>query len=234
MSMVTIIPAYNEQESIGEVVRELQAVMGHTTILVVDDGSDDNTADVAREFGAAVVRLPINLGIGAAVQTGYLWATTHGFDVILRLDADGQHDPRWAPALVRAVENGADVAIGSRFMTSGENHRPPLLRRVGIAIFSFIVTLLAGQRIKDPTSGMRCMNHRAAKFAAASQPFDFPEVEGVVQFARAAFQIVEVPVVMRDRRHGYSTIRRGRAVYYALKVLIALFILATRPRQKVR
>ncbi len=234
MNLVAVVPAYNEQDSIASVVRELQAAVPDATVLIVDDGSDDSTAKVAHDSGALVVRLPVNVGIGAAVQAGYLWALSRGFTMILRVDADGQHDPRWAPDLIRAVEDGADVAIGSRFLSSGPNHQPPALRRIGIAIFSSIVTLLARQRITDPTSGFRCMSRRAAEFAAAAQPFDFPEVEGIVHFARAGFEITEVPVVMRDRRHGHSTIRRGRAVYYALKVLIALFILSTYPREKER
>lgn len=231
---VVVIPAFNEEGSIRQVLMELSSVLPDIDVCVVDDGSSDATAAIAKATGAKVVRLPVNIGIGGAIQTGYLWAVRNGYDPILRIDADGQHDPASAPSLFAALEGGADVAIGSRFLTSEENHRPPPLRRIGIRIFSAIVSLLAKQRISDPTSGYRCLTAEAAAFGAHSHPFDFPEVEGVVNFARGGFKVTEVPVIIRERTSGRSTIRGRRAAYYALKVLIALFIIATRPRTTQR
>ncbi|NIA24029.1 MAG: glycosyltransferase [Gammaproteobacteria bacterium] len=224
---LTIIPAYNEQSSIAMVVADIRKALPEGDVLVVCDGSTDTTALAAARAGAAVLVLPLNLGIGGAVQAGYRWATLHDYDVVLRLDADGQHDPAWADALVQPILSGeADVTIGSRFVKRLQgNHQPPPLRRLGILLFSRVVSAMTHQPILDPTSGFRCVNQRAAAFSARSHPYDFPEVESVVHYAQAGFKIVEVPVVMRDRSHGTSTITGFRAAYYAVKVLLALAVL---------
>jgi hypothetical protein len=201
---------------------------------VVDDGSDDDTADTARAAGARVLQLHENLGIGGAVQAGYMWAVSVGAEVVLRVDGDGQHDVREARALVDLVSaDEADIVIGSRFLeTDTSSFRSTTMRRVGIRVFSRLVHILTRQRITDPTSGFRCVSAGAARYSAGRHPHDFPEIESLVHYHRAGFRIREVPVHMRARADGASSIRGFRSAYYTAKVLLALFVLAIEKREQ--
>ncbi|HEX2111908.1 MAG TPA: glycosyltransferase family 2 protein [Gaiellaceae bacterium] len=221
---LAIVPAFNEAGSVGRVIDEIRASEPRFEILVVDDGSTDDTAAVARAHGARVVSLPFNLGIGGAVQTGYRYARDQGFDLAVQVDGDGQHDARELAPLVEPVLAGAaDLAVGSRFAGSGE-YRAPAARRLGIRLFARAISRIAGQRVTDTTSGFRAANRRAIELFAADYPHDYPEVEATVMVVKERLRLVEVPVSMRKRAAGRSSITAARSVYYMAKVLVALFV----------
>ena len=209
----------------GRVVDEIRAADPGMEILVVDDGSRDATAAVARARGARVVRLPFNLGIGGAVQTGYRYARERDFDVAVQVDADGQHDARELAALLEPVLTGeADLAVGSRFATGAGTYRAPFARRVGIRLFARTISGITGQRVTDTTSGFRAANRRAIELFAEHYPHDYPEVETTVMVVKGRLRLVEVPVAMRERAAGHSSITAARSIYYMAKVSLALFV----------
>jgi hypothetical protein len=221
---VAVVPARNEEANVAEVVRGIRAFDPEFDVVVVDDGSDDRTAAVARDAGAHVVRLPFNLGIGGAVQTGFRYALEHGFDVAVRLDGDNQHDPQELAGLLEPVLAGeADIVVGSRFLGPGE-YRPPFARRVGIRLFARVVSLLVRQRVTDTTSGFQALNRRGIALFAADLPHDYPEVEATVMVFKHRLRLKEVPVHMRERAEGSSSITTLRSIYYVVKVLLALFV----------
>ncbi|MBI2878011.1 MAG: glycosyltransferase family 2 protein [Candidatus Tectomicrobia bacterium] len=223
---LVIIPAFNEAGVIAAVVSEVKAVLPEADVLVVDDGSQDDTARAAGKASAEVVRLPLNLGIGGAVQTGYLYARERGYGIVARVDGDGQHDPSYLPSMIRRVkEEPCDLVIGSRFL--GESgYRSTRWRRMGIFIFSRCLRYLLRLRISDPTSGFTVANGRVIQCLAANCPMDYPEVESLVLLKKKGFQIVEIPVSMRERQEGISSIGRVRALYYMVKVLLAILVQA--------
>jgi len=221
---VAIVPALNEETSIAGVVGELLAYDPGLGVVVVDDGSTDRTAEVARAAGAKVVSLPFNLGIGGAVQTGFRYAWEQGFDVAVRADGDGQHDPAELDAILRPVlADEADVAVGSRFM-GGEGYRSSRSRRVGIRLLAWIVSALTRQRITDPTSGFQAANRLGIRLFAADYPHDYPEAEATVMVFKHRLRLQEVPVTMRARESGRSSITAVRSVYYMVKVVLAIFV----------
>ena len=221
---VAIVPAYNEAACIASVIQEIRAVDPDVEVVVIDDGSTDATAPVAVRNGAEVVRLPYNLGIGGAVQTGYQYARAHGFDIAIQIDGDGQHDPAELPKLLEPIlRHEADLVVGSRFAGFGD-YRGSFLRRIGIHIFARVVSLIARQRVTDTTSGFRAANRRAIRLFAADYPHDYPEVEATVLVHRHKLTMVEVPVAMRTRTSGRSSINAFRSVYYMIKVSLALFV----------
>ena len=221
---IAIVPAYNEEQAIGGVVREIKAFDPGLDVVVIDDGSPDGTSAAARAAGAAVVRLPFNLGIGGAVQTGFKYALAQGYELAVRLDGDGQHDPSELPQLIAPVLAGqADIVVGSRFAGEGE-YRPPFARRIGIGLFASVVSLLVRQRVTDTTSGFQALNLKGISLFAADYPHDYPEVEATVMVVKHRLTLLEVPVRMREREHGRSSITALRSLYYVVKVLLALFI----------
>jgi glycosyltransferase involved in cell wall biosynthesis len=221
---VAIVPARNEAAAIGRVVHEIRAVDPELEVVVIDDGSADATAAVAEAAGARVVRLPFNLGIGGAVQTGFRYALEHGFDLAVRLDGDGQHDPEQLDRLVDPVlADEADIVVGSRF-AAPSGYRAPLGRRIGIVVFARVVSLLVGRRVTDTTSGFQALNRRAIALFAADYPHDYPEVEATVMVFKHRLRLLEVPATMRERETGASSITALRSVYYAVKVLLAVFV----------
>ena len=221
---LAVIPAFNEEDSIAGVIAEIRAADPGFEAVVVDDGSKDRTADVAEAAGAHVVRHPYNLGIGGAVQTGLQYARDHDFDVAVQVDGDAQHDPAEIPKILAPIVEGkADVVVGSRFLGEGE-YEPPVTRLVGIRLLARIVSLLVRQRVTDTTSGFRASNRRAISLFAADYPHDYPEVEAMVLLFRHRLKLVEVPVHMRLRGAGASSITFWRSAYYMLKVLLALFV----------
>jgi glycosyltransferase involved in cell wall biosynthesis len=221
---LAIVPAFNEAASIADVVTEIRDVDPEIEVLVVDDGSLDATAVVASAAGARVIRLPLNLGIGGAVQAGYLYAYERGFDIAVQIDGDGQHDAQELARLLQPILRGdADLAIGTRF-AGPRTYRAPLARRIGISLFAGLVSLRVRQRMTDTTSGFRAVNRRGIRLFAADYPHDYPEVESVVTAARGDLRIAEVPVQMRQRSGGTSSITTLRSFYYVVKVLLALFV----------
>ena len=223
--VAAVVPAFEEEAAIGAVVAEIVAFDPSIDVVVVDDGSSDATAAAAAAAGATVVRLPFNLGIGAAVQTGFRWALERDYDLAVRLDGDGQHDPAELPKLLAPIERDeADVVTGSRFREEEDGYRPPLGRRVGITWFARLVSLLSGQRVTDTTSGFQALNRSGIELFARDYPSDYPEVEATVLLLKHRLRLVEVPVRMREREHGSSSITFLRSVYYAIKVTLALLI----------
>jgi glycosyltransferase involved in cell wall biosynthesis len=223
--VVAVVPAYDEEDAIAAVVDEIRAFDPAIDVVVVDDGSRDSTADAAGAAGAVVVRLPFNLGIGAAVQTGFRYALEQGYDVAVRLDGDGQHDPAELPKLLGPLERGeADVVTGSRFRGDDGGYRPPLGRRLGITWFAKLVTLLSRQRVTDTTSGFQALNRPAIALFARDYPSDYPEVEATVLLLKHRLRLTEVPVEMRERETGSSSITVLRSLYYAIKVTLALCV----------
>jgi glycosyltransferase involved in cell wall biosynthesis len=221
---VAIVPAYNEERNIGSVVAELRTFDEGLDVVVISDGSVDRTAAAAREAGARVLRLPFNLGIGGAVQTGFKFAWERGYDIAVRCDGDGQHLPSELPKVIAPVVAGeADIAVGSRF-AGGEGYRSSATRRIGIRLLAAVVSAIARQRVTDTTSGFQALNRRALELFAADYPHDYPEVEGMVMTIKHRLRLVEVPVEMREREHGRSSITTLRSIYYMAKVLVALFV----------
>jgi glycosyltransferase involved in cell wall biosynthesis len=221
---IAIVPAYNEERNVARVIDELRAFDPGLDIVVVSDGSHDRTAAVAAERGAHVVALPFNLGIGGAVQTGFKYAHEHGYELVVRCDGDGQHIPAELPKVLEPVLSGeADIAVGSRF-AGGEGYQSSATRRVGIRLLALIVSAIAKQRVTDTTSGFQALNRKALDLFAADYPHDYPEVEGIVMLIKHQLRLREVPVSMREREHGQSSITALRSIYYMAKVLVALFV----------
>jgi glycosyltransferase involved in cell wall biosynthesis len=221
---VAIVPALNEEATVGRVIREIRAFDAGFEVVVVDDGSVDATARVARDLGVHVLRLPFNLGIGGAVQAGFRFAHERDFDLAVQVDGDGQHDPAQLPAILGPLLDGdADMVVGSRFSGGGE-YRAPALRRLGIRIFARTVSWVVGQRVTDTTSGFRAVNRRGIALFAADYPHDYPEVEATILAHKHRLRLLEVPVAMRERGGGRSSITAVRSVYYMAKVLLAIFV----------
>jgi len=222
---IAIVPAFQEEAVIASLVREIKSFDPSLAIVVVDDGSTDRTAAAAAAAGAAVVRLPYNLGIGGAVQTGFKYALERGYEIAFRLDGDGQHDPAELPKLLEPLaRDDADVVVGSRFAGGDREYRPPFARRAGIRWFAGLVSLLTRQQLTDTTSGFQAVNARGIRLFAADYPHDYPEVEAAVMVVRHRLRIIEVPVRMRERELGASSITTVRSLYYAIKVTLALLV----------
>ncbi len=228
------MPAYNEAGTVGDVIRRIRAAAPDFEVIVIDDGSTDATGDIALGEGANVVRHPFNLGIGGAVQTGFKYALEHGYDYMVQVDADGQHDPSEIPTLIDEMRRHPDVDVicGSRFLKDLQ-YVGPVSRRAGIHLFAFLLSRLVGQKITDPTSGFRLYNRRAIALFARDYPHDYPEVEAVLVLHFHRLRMREVSVRMFQRGGGRSSIRSGKSVYYMIKVLLAIFVGLARARPVV-
>jgi len=219
-----IIPAYNEEGSVGKVVKEVKRSLPGADALVVNDGSSDHTSEKAEASGAIVLNLPFNLGIGGAMQAGYKYAFEKGYEVAIQVDGDGQHDPKEIAKLLKALEEKeVDLVIGSRFIGDSE-FKSSMMRRVGISIFSKVISLIVGQKITDPTSGFRAAGHRTIRLFAFDYPQDYPEPEVLVLLHQCGLKVAEVPIGMSKRYAGESSITKLRSIYYMVKVLLAIFV----------
>ncbi|MGH3079739.1 MAG: glycosyltransferase family 2 protein [Gaiellaceae bacterium] len=222
---IAIVPALNEAATIGRVVKEIQSVDLGFEVLVVDDGSSDGTGALAEAAGARVLRLPFNLGIGGAVQTGYRYALANGFDLAVQIDGDGQHDAGQLEVLLAPLLAGeADIVIGSRFAGVG-NYRATRVRRLGMHLFAGVVSLVLRQWLTDTSSSFRALNRRSLSLFAADYPHGFLEtVEATVLAGKYRLRVKEVPVTMRERELGRSSLTIPLSLFYSAKVLLAVFV----------
>ncbi|MDD4494474.1 MAG: glycosyltransferase family 2 protein [Eubacteriales bacterium] len=233
MKILAIIPAYNEGKTIRDVILDIKRNVPEADILVVNDGSRDNTLQAAKEPGVYVADLPFNLGIGAAMQTGYIFARDGGYDFAVQVDGDGQHSAACIYELLEPLLAGnADMVIGSRYMEQN-GYKSSAMRRIGAVFFSLLIKIITGQSIKDTTSGFRAANREIIKCFAEYYPSDYPEVEVIAKLHKLRKKIAEVPVKMRIRIAGISSITPIRSVYYILKVSLSLFIGTLRFKRQV-
>lgn len=222
---IAIVPALNEADTIGRVIQEVRATDAGFDIVVVDDGSDDGTGAIAEAAGAGVLRLPFNLGIGGAVQTGFRYALANGFDIAVQVDADGQHDPSQLPVILGPLLSGeADIVIGSRYAGVG-TYRARGVRRLGQRVFAAIVSTIVGEPIRDTSSSFRALNRRSLSLFAADYPHGFLEtVEATVLAGKYRLRMKEVPVTMRERELGRTSLTVPLSLFYTAKVLLAVFV----------
>jgi len=234
MKILAIVPAYNEQSNILNVIKSLKAEYPNIDILVVNDGSEDDTGSIAEKTGQAeVINLPCNLGIGGAVQTGFKYAMLKGYDYAFQFDGDSQHNASEIHKITEPLlKNEADVIIGSRFCGEKKGYTSTFLRKIGIKIFSIINSFLIRQTILDNTSGFRAYNKRAIQFFANYYPTDYPEPEAIILLDKNNFKMKEVSIKMMERRRGKSSIKGFNSLYYMIKVILAILITYTYPKNK--
>jgi len=230
--ILLIIPAYNEEKGIPGVIQGIRRYASGAEILVVDDGSTDQTRGVSLEAGVRVVSHPFNLGYGSALQTGYQYALIKGYETILQMDGDGQHDPSFILDLLAVVQRDeADIAIGSRFLepkgigSGGHSYRAPFMRRAGMKLFGTITSLIIRQKITDPTSGYQAMNGKVLEWVSSDQfPCDYPDADVIIMLHRSGFRIREVPVRMFENRDKKSMHSGLKPVYYIFKMFLSIFV----------
>jgi glycosyltransferase involved in cell wall biosynthesis len=230
MNVLIIVPAYNEEDSILAVANDIRKHCPQFETIVINDGSRDNTAAVARSIGLNVIDLPLNIGIGGAVQTGFIYAVRNNFDIAVQFDGDGQHQAKEIETLINPILKGdADMVIGSRFLNLNSNFKSTWLRRVGIRYFQYLNHAIIGKKITDCTSGFRAYNRKAIKILADHYPEDYPEPEAVVTMAKNGIIIKEVPTQMIARKEGVSSIKGITSAYYMIKVSIAIIVESLKP-----
>jgi glycosyltransferase involved in cell wall biosynthesis len=230
VDLLVVVPAFNEEKNLPAVIEETRTAQPEALILVVDDGSTDGTAEVARVSGARVVSLPFNLGYGVAVQTGFRFAVRGGFQRIVLLDGDGQHDPSCIQTLLEGL-NDADVVRGSRFLGSA-SYRIPATRRVGMVLFGAVAAFFTGDRVTDVTSGYQALNARAVRFLADHYPSDYPDADTVILIKRAGLTSKEVPVRMRERLSGTPMVSLPKSFYYVFKMCLSILVTLLREKPK--
>ena len=223
-----IIPAFNEEKNILNLIKSINQDMSDYDYIVINDCSTDGTKRIQEENHCIYLDLPVNLGIGGAVQSGYRYAQKYGYDIAVQIDADGQHDIRYLKEMEKQFkDDDVDMVIGSRFIRK-DGFRSTQIRRIGIKYFSFLIRLCTGKRITDPTSGQRMAGRRIIAEFAENYPRDYPEPETVVMALRHGYHVREIPVVMHERNGGKSSIKRLTAIYYMVKVTIAILMETTR------
>ncbi|MCI7768240.1 MAG: glycosyltransferase family 2 protein [Oscillospiraceae bacterium] len=232
MKILVIIPAYNESENIEKVVDNLIENYPQYDYLVVNDCSTDDTEDILKRRGYNYISLPVNLGIGGGVQSGYIYAAQNDYDIAIQIDGDGQHDPAYIGKLIRPIIDGeADITVGSRFIEK-EGFQTSFLRRLGINIIRLVIKICCGVNATDTTSGFRASNREATKFFASNYAQDYPEPEAIVSASLNNFRFKDVPVVMKEREGGVSSINAKRSIYYMIKVSLAIIICRIGTRRK--
>lgn len=232
--ILVILPALNEGKNIANTIQRIQSHIPTADVVVINDGSQDDTALQATSCGAIVLNMPYNVGIGAAVQTGFKFAADQNYDIVVRNDGDGQHAPDGIQRLLATLQaDEADVVIGSRFLVKEGDYGTPMARRIGITILATLLSKITGQKITDPTSGFCAFNRRAILLFAQLYPHDYPEPEAIVISHRTRLRQVEIPVTMKPREHGNSSITPIRSIYYMIKVVLAILINLLRQRPTV-
>lgn len=229
-----VIPAYNECVKIASVIDNVRSAVPDYDILVVNDGSRDDTAAAAVAAGATVVSHPFNMGYGVTIQTGYKYAYAKGYDFLVQIDGDGQHDPACIPLLLEVVQQGkSDFVLGSRFL--GTSYHPPFARRVGMVLFRGIVYMVTGKFMSDTTSGFQAFNRDVIRFFASDVfPVDYPDADMLIMLHRAGFSICEVPVRMFENSEGKSMHSGLKPVYYMFKMFLSIFVTLLRDKGKGR
>lgn len=224
-NILVIIPAYNEEESILDVIDDLKVNAPYADHIVVNDGSTDGTQNLLKEHGIPHINLVKNLGIGGAVQTGYKYALQRGYDIAVQFDGDGQHRAEYISDLIAPIQKGeVDLVVGSRFKGETDGFKSSLMRRLGIIILSGILRMASTNKVEDVTSGFRAAGRRVIELFALYYPDDYPEPESLALVARKGLRLAEVPVSMRERMGGESSIKRMDSVYYMIKVTIAIIV----------
>ena len=224
MRKLIIIPAYNESANIEKTIQAIQEKAPEFDYVIINDCSTDNTKNICEDNHYNIVNLPINLGIGGAVQTGYRYAYREGYDVAVQVDGDGQHDPAFLNEMAEYLtENDLDMVIGSRFINK-EGVQSSGTRRLGIKYFTVLIRMMTGAKITDPTSGLRMANREVIKRFAYDYPKDYPEPESVVAILREKRKVKEIPVIMKAREGGVSSISPKKSIYYMIKVTLAILI----------
>jgi glycosyltransferase involved in cell wall biosynthesis len=225
MKVLLIIPAYNEEKNILKVCKKIDESNMDDDYIVINDGSQDKTGEICKMNDIPCIDLLDNLGIGGAVQTGYIYAEQHGYDIAIQFDGDGQHDVRYIPHLIKQIKfDKADLCIGSRFIDSTSEFHSTKARRAGIKIISNLIRLITGKRISDPTSGFRAANKNVINEFVKFYPTDYPEPESIVTLIKKKYRIREIPVNMLERKEGKSSISARKSIYYMIKVGIAIII----------
>ena len=228
---VAIIPAFDEEQSIVETLRQLRASVPDVTVVVVDDGSTDRTGELARAHGATVLTMPFNVGIGGALRAGFRWADEHGASWAVQVDADGQHDPAQIHRIVAPIADDADLVVGSRFAGRG-TYEAGAVRRQAMSLLTITLRVLSGRSFTDTSSGFRAFSPRALRYFARHYPAEYMEsVEALLMACYAGLRVVEVPVTMRTRSGGTASTRRFRLVYHYLRIYAVLFSSASRRRR---
>ncbi|WP_282937956.1 glycosyltransferase family 2 protein [Paenibacillus sp. RC67] len=229
--MLIVIPAFNEQNNILKVIRDIRESIPYSDILVINDCSNDNTSFAARQAeGVKVVDLPFNLGIGGAVQTGFKYAHTRGYDYMVQIDGDGQHIAKEVEKLYDAMlRSGSDMVIGSRFLDI-QSFRTTWSRRLGIKVFYLLFRMMIQTKVTDSTSGFRMYNSKSIELLRKYYPDDYPEPDAIILLKKHGLRISEVGVEMREREHGASSITPIKSPYYMAKVILSIFFSYTRTR----
>lgn len=224
MKRLIIIPDYNEAENIVKTVEAIKEKAKGFDYIIINDCSTDRTKNICEENGYNVINLPINLGIGGAVQTGYKYAYNHDYDIAVQVDGDGQHDPLFLGVMAQYLEeHSADMVIGSRFIEK-KGFQSSRARRIGIVFFTKLIKIMTGATITDPTSGLRMVGRNVIELFSNDYPRDYPEPESVVAILRRHMKVIEIPVVMKEREGGVSSISLKKSVYYMIKVTLAILI----------
>lgn len=231
MRVLGIVPCFNEEENIEHLIKELSSYSDILDFVIINDNSTDQTSSICEKNNVNVINLPCNLGIGGAVQTGYIYAKKNNYDIAIQIDGDGQHDPAYIKDLIDPIiENGLDFVIGSRFIKK-EGFQSSTTRRIGIFYFAGLLKFLTKQKVSDPTSGFRACNKKVINLFADNYPTDYPEPESIMALSRNGYSIAEIPVQMRERNGGISSIKSLKSIYYMIKVTLAIVIDYTRKHQ---
>ncbi|MFC5405393.1 glycosyltransferase family 2 protein [Cohnella soli] len=229
--ILIIVPAYNEAEGIVKVISAIRETLPEADVIVINDGSSDNTGMLAESAGALTVHLPANLGIGGAMQTGYQYAAKFGYQYAAQIDGDGQHDPADFNFMLKALrDTGADMVVGSRFLER-RGFQSTFARKIGIELLAKLLSGLLGKRVTDPTSGYRICGRRAVELFSQEYPTDYPEVEALVLLDNSGYSFTEIPVVMKERQTGTSSISSFQSLYYMVKVILAVLIAKSRKKK---